>query len=221
MAPHKVLSLRLPESWIERIELLIVILLQLAICVVTVAALIREQHIIAFAGCLTFAMTFAPWIIERRLGVQMPIELTLVTCVFLYAAFALGEVEGFYARFPWWDLMLHGFSAFIIGLIGFLLVYSFYMTHRIRVAPIFVALIASAFAVTIGTVWEIFEFLMDWLFGLNMQKSGLIDTMTDLLVNIIGAFLAALIGYRYVKGTAFHISRRLIEHLVQRGPRIE
>jgi hypothetical protein len=85
-----------------------------------------------------------------------------------------------------------------------------------RVAPIFVAIITFGFAVSIGTIWEIFEFLMDWYFGLNMQSSGLVDTMTDLMVNAAGALVAATIGYYYVKGGDTLIGQRLIRRFVER-----
>ena len=72
------------------------------------------------------------------------------------------------------------------------------------------ATITFALAVSVGTIWEIFEFLMDWFFGLNMQKSGLIDTMTDLLINASGAAIAALIGYFYVRDEDSLFARRVI-----------
>ncbi len=59
-------------------------------------------------------------------------------------------------------------------------------------------LLVFCFAVASGAIWEIFEFLMDQFFGLNMQKSGLMDTMTDLIMDSLGAFLASAFGYIYL-----------------------
>jgi hypothetical protein len=205
-----------PNAWIDRIELSVAIVLQLAITLVVAGALFRGQWLVAFSGIIVLALTFTPAIIERRLHVQLPTEFTLITCLFLYASFGLGDVGDFYERFGWWDLALHGISALITGLIGFLVIYVFYMTDRIRVAPIYVAIITFGFAVSIGTIWEIFEFLMDWYFGLNMQSSGLVDTMTDLMVNAAGALVAAAIGYYYVKGGDTLIGQRLIRRFVER-----
>jgi hypothetical protein len=67
---------------------------------------------------------------------------------------------------------------------------------------------------SIGALWEIFEFLMDSLFGLNMQKSGLIDTMWDLIVDALGALVISILGYLYLKGDIKlleRLDRRLIE----------
>lgn len=204
------------ESWIDRVQLAIALVLQFGILVVTVGALIEKQWLVAFTGSVVLLLTFAPAIIEHRLRVTLPVEFTLVTCIFLYASFALGEVRDFYEKFWWWDLVLHGISALIVGIIGFLGIYVFYMTRRIQLAPRWIATITFALAVALGTIWEIFEFLMDWFFDLNMQKSGLVDTMTDLMINTSGAVLAALIGYFYVKNEDSLLMHRFIRACADR-----
>ena len=166
-------------------------------------------------------LTFAPALIERQLRVPLPVELTLITCVFLYASFALGEVRDFYEKIWWWDLALHGVAALTIGIIGFLAIYVFYMTQRIKVAAGWIATITFALAVSLGTIWEIFEFLMDWYFGLNMQKSGLVDTMTDLMINAVGAAIAAVIGYFYVRDEDSLYGRRIIRTFVDRKQKMK
>lgn len=199
------------DSWVNRIEMIIASVLQLSIAAVIVGALIEAQWLLAFNGALILLLSFAPAIIEHRLRVPLPVELTLITCVFLYASFALGEVRDFYEKIWWWDLALHGLSALTVGIIGFLSIYVFYMTRRIRVAAGWVATITFALAVCVGTIWEIFEFLMDWYFGFNMQKSGLIDTMSDLMINAAGAAIAAAIGYFYVYDEDSSLGRRLLQ----------
>lgn len=205
-----------PENWVDRVEMTIAVMLQTGIFLVTVSALIESQWLVAFNGALVFLLSFAPAIIEHRLRVPLPVELTLITCIFLYASFALGEVRDFYEKIWWWDLALHGLSALTIGIIGFLSIYVFYMTRRIRVAAGWIATITFALAVSVGTIWEIFEFLMDWYFGFNMQKSGLTDTMTDLLINAAGAAFAATIGYFYVYKEDSLLGRRLIRAFERR-----
>ncbi len=198
------------ESWIDRVELAIALALQIGIFVVIASALFQGQWLVAFSGSIALLLTFAPAMIERRLKLALPVEITLITCVFLYASFALGEVRDFYEKIWWWDLALHGLSALTIGIIGFLGIYVFYMTNRINVAAGWIATITFALAVSLGTIWEIFEFLMDWFFGLNMQKSGLVDTMTDLMINATGAAIAALLGYFYVRDEDSLVARRMI-----------
>lgn len=198
------------ENWIDQVELAVAAVLQLGIVIIVVASVTQGRWLEAFNGTIVLVLTFAPALLEHKLRVPLPVELTLVTCLFLFASFGLGEVSGFYEKIWWWDLALHGLSALTVGLIGFLGIYVFYMTHRIRVAAGWIATITFALAVSVGTVWEIFEFLMDWYFGFNMQKSGLVDTMTDLLINALGAAIAAIIGYFYVYKEDSLLIRRLI-----------
>ena len=212
----KVAKQREPESWINRIELTIALVLQAGILIITVSALVEGQWLGAFSGSIVLLLTFAPALIERHLRVPLPVELTLITSVFLYASFALGEVRDFYEKIWWWDLALHGVAALTIGIIGFLSIYVFYMTQRVQVAAGWIATITFALAVSLGTIWEIFEFLMDWYFGLNMQKSGLVDTMTDLMINAFGAAIAAVIGYFYVRSEGGYYGRRAIRAFVDR-----
>lgn len=209
-----------PADWPDRLQVWLALILQLAIVLVLVGALLERRWLLAFTAAVVFALTFLPAIIARQLRVQLPVEFTLINCLFLYAAFALGEVRDFYHRFWWWDLLLHSVSALVFGLIGFLLVYVFYSSHRVRMSPFYVALFSFVFALSIGTLWEIFEFLMDWGFGFNMQKSGLVDTMTDLMVDAGGGALAAVIGYHYVRGGDSLLADRLIRRFVHNNPHL-
>ncbi|NIP73357.1 MAG: hypothetical protein GWO16_10155 [Gammaproteobacteria bacterium] len=210
----------LPDDWAERIQLWLAMLLQLAIAGVLVGAVLEGHWLVAFTAAVVLVLTFAPAIIARRFNVYLPVELTLINCLFLYAAFGLGEVREFYRRFWWWDLMLHSISALVMGLIGFLLIYVFYSARRVHMAPVFVALISFGFALTLGTLWEIAEFVLDWAFGFTMQKSGLTDTMTDLMVNALGGLAAAWIGYQYVRGGDSLIAERLVRRFVDKNPRL-
>lgn len=201
---------------VDRIELSIAVVLQLGILIVTIGSLVERAWLTAFTGAVVLLLTFAPAIIERKLRLTLPVEFTLVTCVFLYASFILGEVRDFYERIWWWDLALHGLSALTIGVIGFLSIYVFWMTRRVRVAAGWIATITFAIAVSVGTVWEIFEFLMDWYFGFEMQSSGHLDTMTDLIINAIGAAIAAAFGYFYVYDKDSDIVRRMLDAIAAR-----
>lgn len=201
------------------IQVVISVILQLAIAWLIVALMGKQLWLSAFAGSIILALTFLPALLERQLSVQLPVEFTLITTAFLYAAFALGEHQDFYGRFWWWDLMLHSLSALTIGIFGFLMVYVFHLTGRINIAPIYLAIVTLCLSVTTGTLWEIFEFSMDWFFDFNMQKSGLVDTMTDLIVNAVGGLLAALLGYLYVKNGDSLIVDRAVRRFVEKNPR--
>lgn len=208
-----------PEDWADRIQMWLALLLQALILGVFLGALHEAQWLVAFTAIAVLTLTFLPALIEHQFGMQLPVEFTFINCLFLYAAFGLGEVHQFYERFWWWDLLLHSFSALVMGLLGFLLIYTFYSTNRVRMAPFYVALTAFSYALTVGTLWEILEFITDFGFGFDMQDS-LTDTMTDLIVNALGATLAAWMGYHYVKGGDSLIADRLVRRFVARNPRL-
>ncbi|MGI2325983.1 MULTISPECIES: hypothetical protein [Methylococcus] len=208
-----------PEDWAERLQIWLSLVLQALILGVFIGALYETQWLVAFTSLAVLALTFLPAMIARQFQVQLPVEFTFVTCLFLYASFGLGEVAMFYERFWWWDLLLHSVSALIMGLLGFLLIYAFHSTHRVKMAPFYVAITAFCYSMSVGALWEIFEFLMDQGFGFNMQKSAH-DTMTDLIVDAAGAFLAAWMGYHYVKNGDSLIADRLVRRFVARNPRL-
>ena len=117
---------------------------------------------------------------------------------FVYATLFLGEANRFYYDVWWWDVMLHSGSAFAFGLIGLIILMLSLSRKIIAAKPLMLSLFAFSFALMIGVLWEIFEFAGDQLFGMDMQKDGHMDTMWDLIVDTIGAFVAAVIGYFYL-----------------------
>lgn len=200
------------------------------ILVVGVAGAIWErQWLAAVATSGIVALTLFPLLLEKRFQVFIPPAFELLAIAFLFAALFLGEVRGYYARFWWWDIGLHTASGFLLGILGFLLVYVLNEMEEIdlHMRPGFVALFAFLFAVGMGVIWEIVEFGVDELFGANMQKpmfgdpSGLTDTMWDLIVDVVGALTVALLGYGYLtKGARNSFLRRLIQGFIRRNPRL-
>ena len=156
----------------------------------------QGQWLAALTTAAILVVTLFPVFLKRTLDVFIPPEIEVLAVVFVFASLFLGEVRGYYLRFWWWDAVLHAASGFLLGILGFLLVYVLNEKEEIELhmKPGFVALFAFMFAVGLGALWEIFEFAMDNAFGLNMQKSGLHDTMWDLIVDTIGAAAIALGG---------------------------
>lgn len=175
-------------------------LVWLALLLEAAVALATGALSVAFIALATFALTLAPIYVQRLTGVKIPAGFTFAIALFLLATLFLGEVRDFYNRFWWWDSVLHFGSAIGFGLIGVVLMLILVRGDRLQASPFMVALFAFCFAVTIGAIWEIFEFAIDQTLGTNMQKSGLVDTMKDLIVDCIGAFLGAFAGYAHLKG---------------------
>ena len=89
-----------------------------------------------------------------------------------------------------------------------------YNTNKIKAEPFTIAIFSFSFALAIGTIWEIFEFGIDNFFGLNMQKSGLVDTMWDLIVNSFGALFTSIIGFIYLKGGKTYLFDKLLKRFI-------
>lgn len=159
-----------------------------------------------------FAMLLPDWL-YRKWGVEIPSFMMILYAVFLYCAIYLGEVRGFYFLIPYWDTILHTFSGVALGALGFSVLTLLNKSDRVpfNLSPAFVAVFAFCFAVAVDVVWEIYEFAADGLLNMNMQKHSLAsgqslmgrealgDTMTDLIVDAVGALFISLVGYISLK----------------------
>lgn len=184
------------------------------------AALFERQWPLAGVALATFLLTLIPRYVTSRIGLALPTPMIVAITLFIFATIFLGEAFDYYNRFWWWDIALHGGSAIGFGLLGFLFVFTLFEGDRYAAPHWALALIAFCVAVTIGALWEIFEFGMDQLFGMNMQKSGLMDTMGDLIVDVIGASLGALAGWAYLVGRGPGFTRNLFEQFVAKNRRL-
>lgn len=203
---------------IERIQLIISGFLRLTLLLVAVHAVIQGRWSHLFTIILTLFLTFLPAIVEKNLRLTLPTEFEFIFVLFVYAANFMGEVQGYFTLYWWWDILLHSISGLNLGFIGFIILYLIYRRRQISAGPFLIVLFSFSFALAIGTIWEIYEFAMDSIFGFNMQKSGLEDTMWDLIVNAGGAFLASLIGYFYIKRGRGQILKRVLNKLFEKNP---
>lgn len=182
-------------------------------------ALFFARWQLAFVSTVTLMLSLAPVVISRWADVKVPDSFVVGVVLFVGGTLFLGEVFDFYERYWWWDVAMHGGSAIAFGLTGFLLIFMMFQGDRYAAPPFAVSVFAFCFAVTIGVAWEVFEFSMDQLLGLNMQKSGLVDTMGDLIVDAVGAGVGAAAGYFYLHGVERGGLTGLIDEFVRRNPR--
>ncbi len=203
--------------------------LQAILLIEAILAVFSQQWLTALITTSIIVITLFPFFMGKFLNVFIPPEFVLLSVIFIFASLFLGEVHGYYTRFWWWDIVLHTSSGFLLGIIGFLLVYILNETEKIDIhmKPGFVALFAFVFAVAIGALWEIFEFSMDSIFGMNMQKemlgdpTGLTDTMWDLIVDSLGALIIAVLGYGYIKKARNEsFLERWIQAFIDRNPKL-
>ncbi|SMX33500.1 hypothetical protein [Actibacterium lipolyticum] len=183
-------------------------------------ALWNGRWSVAFVSIATLGLSLLPEVVVRRFNVRLPVSFYIAITLFLFATLFLGEVFDFYERYWWWDVLLHGGSAMGFGLLGLIFVLLLFEGDRYAAPPLALAIIAFSVAMTIGALWEVFEFAMDQSFGMNMQKSGLVDTMWDLIVDAIGATAGATAGFLYLKGRERRGASRLIGEFVNLNRRL-
>jgi hypothetical protein len=172
--------------------------IRLLLAVEAVVAAVRGVWPAVFVTVAALALTFLPGQLASRVGLRLPPSFLAAIALFVLATLYLGEVYDFYDRFWWWDLTLHFGSAMGFGILGFLFIFMLFQGDRYAAPPWAIGALSFCLAITAGTLWELFEYAMDTLFGFNMMKSGLADTMGDIIVNMLGAALAALAGVIYL-----------------------
>lgn len=202
-----------------RVERVVANFIRVLLIVAIFASILTQNWINLFIAALTLVFTFLPFIIAQKNHIYLPPGIQIAILLFIFASLYLGELRQYYLKFWWWDIMLHTFSGIILGFIGFLLTYILNHEKRINVilSPFFIALFSFTFAITVGTLWEIYEFAMDSIFGLNMQKSGLVDTMWDLIVDTLGALFSSVISYVYMKHKQKSFIDRFIEKFINKN----
>ena len=218
--------------WVLRCLVLLTLVLQI----------INGNYGNAFTCLLALLLLTVPGFIQTTFHVELPTTLEIIIYLFIFATEILGEIDQYYLKYEYWDVMLHTLNGFLAAAIGYSMVTLLNEWENIefQLSPLFTAVVAFCFSMTIGVVWEFFEFGMDTFFGLDTQKDtfietirsvslldnghmkvidqikdvtvngqvlsnhgyldiGLIDTMEDLFVNFIGAFIFSVLGFFFTK----------------------
>lgn len=184
---------------------------------------LQGRYQAAIEVAIILCITFIPLLLGQRFQVKIPHEFESLAAVFVYMSLFLAKVQGYYARFWWWDIVLHIGSRFLLEILGFLLAYALNEKEDIELDlhPKFIAFFAVIFAMGMGAVWEIFEFSMDQLFGMNMQKSGIVDTMRDLIVDGVGALIISILGWGFLKTRERHsFLEKWIDSFIEKNPHL-
>lgn len=239
----------------NRKTFLVYSILRVLVILIMVLQLFNHNYENVFVCILTLILMVVPSILQVTFKVEFPSTLEIIILLFIFSAEILGEIQSFYLHFSYWDTILHTLNGFVCAALGMSLVEILNKDKRIpfQMSPFFLVVVSFCFSMTIGVLWEFFEFFMDQVFLLDMQKDtvvnyisttyldptkqnlrvlipeiqslavngetlavkgyldlGLIDTMEDLLVNFVGAFLFAILQYIYGK----HGDKKMFRNLV-------
>jgi hypothetical protein len=216
------------EKRARLVHLIILAALQFAMAAELVFLVAEQQWVRVFLVTGVMLTMALPVVLKSRFPVQIPSEIQILAILFGFATLFLGEVRDYYERFWWWDQALHATAGLLLGLQGFMTVYILNEDRHVdlHMRPSFLAIFAFCFSQAIGAIWEIFEFTMDQVFGLTMQKPmlgdpfGLTDTMWDLIVNAIGALVISVAGWRYLSRGRSSYLDDWVRRFIARNPQL-
>ena len=161
------------------------VVLRLIVVAELVLSILRGEYESAFICLLVLILFILPFFIQQNFGIQLPTTLEIIILLFIFAAEILGELEGYFITYPNWDTMLHTTTGFLCAATGFALIDILNRNSRIKfqLSPIYVALAAFCFSMTVGVLWEFFEFGVDTFLGKDMQKDTIITTINSTLLS--------------------------------------
>ena len=161
------------------------LLLRLIVLAALVRAAMQGYWENVFICLLVLFLFLLPSLLEKRLGVSFPSGLQIVILIHIFACEILGELGCYYVRYPHWDTVTHTVWGFLCAAIGYALVDILNRedsTH-FHLSPVFLAVVAFCFSMTIGVLWEFFEFAADQLLLLDMQKDTVITRFSSVLLD--------------------------------------
>lgn len=141
-----------------------------------------------FLCILTLILFLMPSILQLELKIELPTTLEIIILLFIFAAEILGEISAFYVRFENWDTILHTMNGFLMAAIGFSLVDILNREEKLKfeLSPLFMSIVAFCFSMTVGVLWEFFEYGMDVFFGLDMQKDTILNSISSVMLDPTG-----------------------------------
>ena len=160
-------------------------ILRLIVLATLVSSILRGEYESAFICLLVLVLFMLPFFIQQNFGIELPSTLEIIILLFIFAAEILGELKCYFITFHHWDTMLHTTTGFLCAATGFALIDILNRNSRIKfqLSPIYVALVAFCFSMTVGVLWEFFEFGMDRLFQMDMQKDTVVNSITSVMLD--------------------------------------
>jgi hypothetical protein len=207
-----------------RLVVVLTLVLQAWLVVAAVLLALRGDWSNTFLTLTVVALTVVPAFVMRQHRVHVPAEFQFLATAFAFLTLFLGSVRDFYYRFWWWDMVLHLGSGFLLGVVGWIALFVLNNTDRLPrgIRPAFQCVFAVSFAVTLGVLWEIFEYAVDSLWPhVNMMslETGVADTMNDLIVNLVGALVVGAMGWAHARTGRYSFLVDGVRSVIRSNPR--
>ena len=174
----------------------IYLVLRIVVVAVAIRSIFEARYEYALLCILVLVLFAIPDFLERKLQIEIPNVLEGIILFFIFAAEILGEIDAFYVKIPFWDTMLHTLWGFLAAGIGFALadILNRSQASRLQLTPIYMAITAFCFSMTIGALWELFEYTMDTFVGFDMQKDTIVAAFSSVTLDPTNSNVAIHVG---------------------------
>lgn len=172
----------------HRSSFLVYMILRALVIVSLVLQLLNRNYENVFLCILTLFLLLLPSFIQLQLKIELPTTLEIIILLFIFAAEILGEIQAYYIKIPNWDTILHTMNGFLMAAIGFSLADILNREEKMKfeLSPIFMSIVAFCFSMTVGVIWEFFEYGMDRFFKLDMQKDTVVQSISSVMLDPTG-----------------------------------
>lgn len=200
-------------------DLTVYIVLRLLVILTIVIQAIRGNFENVFLCVLTLILFTIPSIIDKKLNIKLPNALEVIILLFIFSAEILGEIQNFYGIFKFWDTMLHTINGFLCAAIGFSMIDILNRSPRfhLKMSPLFVALVAFCFSMTIGILWEFFEYGSDVFFKTDMQKDRITSSIASVEINESRKNIPIKINNIEKEVISYYENGELKQRVIERG----
>ena len=179
---NKALAMELRE---HKSSFIVYLVLRALVILCMVLQILNKNYENVFLCILTLILLIMPSLIQLNLKIELPTTLEIIILLFIFSAEILGEIQEYYIKFQNWDTILHTLNGFLMAAIGFSLVDILNREERLKfeLSPVFMSIVAFCFSMTVGVVWEFFEYGMDTFFGMDMQKDTIVHMVNSVMLD--------------------------------------
>ena len=179
----------------KRSSLAIYLILRFLVIVCMVLQLLKGNINNALLCLLSLILLFAPLFIQNKFAITLPSGLEITIYFFIFAAEILGEINNFYGIIPYWDTILHTINGFLAAAVGFSLIDLLNKNSKnVNLSPFYLCLVAFCFSMTIGVLWEFFEYSSDKFLDMDMQKDTVVKKISSVTLNPSGKNKAIVVS---------------------------
>lgn len=178
----------------KRSSLVIYLILRFLVIICMILQILRGDLNNALLCLLSLILLFAPLFIQNKFEITLPNDLEIAIYLFIFSAEILGEIDNFFGIIPYWDIILHTINGFLATAVGFSLVDLLNINSKnINLSPFYLCLVAFCFSMTIGVLWEFFEYGCDKFLNVDMQKDTVIQKISSVALNPDGENKAVVV----------------------------